>query len=122
MPLTVNRAGNIYGLQAVLLESDWFRAGVLPEVGAKIYDLVSKPAGRNLLWHNPRILPQRYPIDGNFDNYWCGGWDDAFPTCDPCEYHGEQYPSLGELRSVKWQVEDSGTDGDSVFARLFAFG
>jgi len=105
-----------------MLESDWLRASVLPEVGAKIYDLIWKPEGRNLLWHNPRILPQPYPLDGNFDNYWCGGWDDGFPTCDPCEYRGEQYPGLGELRSLKWRIKDSGTDGEKVFVELFAFG
>jgi galactose mutarotase-like enzyme len=122
MPVSVNLAGIIHNVQAVVLESDWLRASLLPEVGAKIYDLIWKPVGRNILWHNPRILPQTYPIDGNFDNYWCGGWDDGFPTCDPCEYRGEQYPGLGELRSVKWQVEDSGTDGEKVFVKLLAFG
>jgi hypothetical protein len=109
-------------MPAVLLESDWFRASVLPAVGAKIYDLVWKPTGRNILWHNPRILPQAYPIDGNFDNYWCGGWDDGFPTCDPCEYGGEQYPGLGELRSVGWRVEAAGAAGEEAFVKLSAFG
>jgi hypothetical protein len=122
MPLSVNPAGNVHGAKAVLLESDWLGASVLPEVGAKTYDLLWKPAGRHILWHNPRIVPQAYPIDGNFDNYWCGGWDDAFPTCDPCEYRGEQYPGLGELRSVKWQVEDSEAGSERVFVKLFAFG
>jgi galactose mutarotase-like enzyme len=122
MPVSLNIRSRIYDLQAVVLENDWLRASVLPEVGAKIYDLIWKPAGRNLLWHNPRILPQIYPIDGNFDNYWCGGWDDGFPTCDPCEYRGEQYPGLGELRSLKWQVENSGADGEKVFVKFFALG
>src|SRR5215469_14973993 len=99
MPLTLNLTARIHDVEAVVLENDWLRASVLPGVGAKIYDLIWKAAGRNLLWHNPRILPQAYPVDGNFDNYWCGGWDDGFPTCDPCDYRGESYPGLGELRS-----------------------
>ncbi len=122
MPLSLNLAGRIQDVPVVLLESDWLRASILPTVGAKIYDLVWKPAGKDILWHNPRILPQTYPVDGNFDNYWCGGWDDAFPTCDPCEYRGESYRGLGELRSVRWQVEDSGCDNEKVFVKLFAFG
>ena len=121
MHLSVNLSA-INGLQAVELENDWFRASVLPEPGAKIYDLVWKPSARNILWHNPRILPQAYPVDGNFDNYWCGGWDDGFPTCDPCEYRGEQYPALGELRSLRWRVEDSGADSHTAFVKLSAFG
>ena len=122
MPVSLNLTGQIHDLQAVVPETDWFRASVLPEVGAKIYDLVWKLAGRNLLWHNPRILPQTYPIDGAFDNYWCGGWDDGFPTCDPCDYRGELYPGLGELRSLRWQVQDSCADREKVSVRLFTFG
>ena len=122
MPLSLNLAGRIHEVQAVVLESDWLRASVLPAVGAKIYDLVWKPAGRDILWHNPRIPPQTYPVDGNFDNYWCGGWDDGFPTCDTCEYGGEQYPALGELRSVKWQVEAASADADKALVKLMAFG
>src|SRR5581483_4282870 len=122
MPMNLDLDGRINDVRAVVLENDWFRASVLPEVGAKIYDLVWKPTGRQILWHNPRILPQSYPVDGNFDNYWCGGWDDGFPTCDPCEYRGEQYQILGELRSVKWRVNAAGTDGERALVKLGAFG
>jgi len=122
MPFSLNLKARIHDVQAVVLESDWLRASVLPEVGAKIYDLIWKPGDRNLLWHNSRILPQTYPIDANFDNYWCGGWDDGFPTCDPCEYRGESYPALGELRSVRWQVIDSGANRQEAFVKLASFG
>jgi Domain of unknown function (DUF5107) len=77
MLLSLNRTDRIHDLHVVILENDWLRASVLPGVGAKIYDLIWKATGRNLLWHNPRILPQSYPVDGNFDNYWCGGWDEG---------------------------------------------
>lgn len=77
---------------------------ILPEIGAKIYDLIDKSTGQNFLWHNARIPPQRYAVEANFDNYWCGGWDDAFPTCETCTHQGELYPNLGELRSVHWQT------------------
>lgn len=90
------------------LENRALRLTILPEVGAKIYDLVSLRTGRALLWHNPRIEPQPYPIDSIFDNYWCGGWDDCFPTCDGCRFQGAEYPDLGELRSLKWRVEECG--------------
>jgi hypothetical protein len=122
MALSVDPASEIHGIRGVTLESDWFRASVLPVIGAKIYDLVWKPTERNILWHNPRISPQVYPIDGNFDNYWCGGWDDGFPTCDPCEYGGEQYGCLGELRSLRWQVEEVSATGERALVRLSAFG
>ncbi len=94
------------GLVRVLhLANDALAISVLPECGAKIFDLVDKTTGQNFLWHNPRILPRQYPVDANFDNYWCGGWDDGFPTCESCTHKGELYPNIGELRSVTWRVE-----------------
>ena len=122
MSLKLSLDGSCHNMPAVILENDWLRASVLPGSGAKLYDLIWKPTDRNLLWHNPRILPQPSPIDGNFDNYWCGGWDEGFPTCDPCEYRGEAYPALGELRSVQYQVQAAGADGDKVSVKLAGFG
>jgi hypothetical protein len=99
-------------MNAIRLQNDSLTLSVLPEVGAKIYDLLDLRSGYNFLWHNPRIAPQPYPIEANFDNYWCGGWDDGFPTCEACIHRGEQYPNLGELRSVHWTVE--GQDDSSL--------
>jgi hypothetical protein len=120
---TIARTSNAVGnLRTIELENDWFRVTVLPEVGAKIYDLVWKPTSRNYLWHNPRITPQPYPIDANFDNYWCGGWDDAFPTCDECDVKGEHFPNLGELRSLRWEAGFIGREGGDVVAELTSLG
>jgi hypothetical protein len=105
-------------VRTIELENDWLKASLLPEVGAKIYDLIWKARGRNLLWHNPRIAPQAYSVEGSFDNYWCGGWDDCFPTCDACEFQGEQYPNLGEFRSLSWTIESQ----SCTAATLSAFG
>ena len=113
---------NIHGLRAIQLENEWLNISILPDVGAKLYDLHWKPSRRDFLWHNPRILPQTFAIEANFDNYWCGGWDEGFPTCDACEYKGESYPNLGELRSLRWNVLAADRDGDDFVARLCAFG
>ena len=122
MPATVNTESKIHGLDAVQLENEWLRISILPGVGAKIYDLVRKGSGRNFLWHNPRIAPQPFPIEANFDNYWCGGWDEGFPTCDACDFRGEHYPNLGELRSLRWTVERAQGDGEDAVVKLSAFG
>ena len=96
------------------LENEYIEVVILPEVGAKILRVVSRETGVDLLWQNPRVQPQRFPIDSNFDNYWCGGWDDAFPTCEACSFGGEQYPNLGELRSLEWQIEKVEHVGDPM--------
>jgi len=110
------------GLRILQLENEWLSLSILPEVGAKILTLFDKKTARNVLWENPRIRPQRFPIDANFDNYWCGGWDDAFPTADACVHQGEPFPNVGELRSLLWQVEDLSAAGSSAVARLSAYG
>jgi galactose mutarotase-like enzyme len=103
-------------MSSILIENDFLRVTVLPGIGAKIFDLIHRPTGFNFLWHNPRIEPQPYPIEANFDNYWCGGWDDAFPTCETCTYRGEQYPNLGELRSIAWSVEEQSAESVTLSA------
>lgn len=109
-------------IRQLVLENDRLKLTILPEVGGKIYDLILKSSGRNLLWHNPRILPQTYPIDGNFDNYWCGGWDEGFPTCDECDHKGEHYPNLGELRSLRWEVKTAEETEQGATVQLGAYG
>jgi galactose mutarotase-like enzyme len=102
-----------------VLENERLRLVVLPEVGAKLYSLVDKRADREVLWHNPRLEP-RLPVFGqNFDDWWSGGWDEVFPTCDVSTHQGETYPYLGKLWSLPWtwQVEDTGPAAVSVYLR-----
>lgn len=121
-PALIKPNASIHSLRAIQLENESLALSILPDVGAKIYDLIWKPTGRNFLWHNPRVLPQTFAIEANFDNYWCGGWDEGFPTCDACEHKGEMYPNLGELRSVHWNVVSTERERGDMVARLRAFG
>ena len=116
------RKRGLGSLTTVDLENRWLKVRVLPDLGAKIFDLIWKPTGRNFLWHNPRIAPQIYPMEADFANYWCGGWDDFFPTCDECVFREQRYPSLGELRSLRWNVDRVGRRGRDVVAQLSALG
>lgn len=99
-----------HDLRVIVLENAFLRLTVLPEVGAKIYDFIFRPADRNFLWHNPRLEPRRPVFGGNFDDWWSGGWDEVFPTCDVSTHKGETYPYLGELWSLpwEWRVEQDG--------------
>lgn len=112
-------------VRTVRLQNEALTVTLLPSVGAKTYDLIDRSTGQNFLWHNPRIAPQPYAVEANFDNYWCGGWDDAFPTCEACTHAGEAYPNLGELRSITWGVDEHHEEGHNeveAFARLSAGG
>jgi galactose mutarotase-like enzyme len=117
--LTASKSANT---SLIRLENELLEVSVFSGTGAKVFDLIDQRTGHNFLWHNPRIGPQAYPIEANFDNYWCGGWDDGFPTCEACTHNGEQYPNLGEFRSVDWKVEALDQSNAQPSVTLSAFG
>ena len=102
----------VHGFPAWILENRALRVVVVPELGGKVLELVDKAADRDLLWHNPRTPPRRAPFGAHFDDWWCGGWDEVFPTGDVAHLHGEPLPYMGELWSVPWSVrEEPGPEG-----------
>lgn len=104
-------------LQVVRLENDELRVDVLPELGGKIWSLVHRPSGRELLWHNPHVPPQRQRFGGCFDDAWSGGWDELLPTDVPTPIaYGDTLPDHGEVWSqpCQWQVLEAGDERVSV--------
>jgi hypothetical protein len=72
------------GLKVVRLENDFMRLDVLPEADGKIYNLVHKPSGRNVLCHNPRVPPARHGFGACYDDNWSGDRDKLIPNDIPC--------------------------------------
>lgn len=121
MTARVVRGWRLGDLEAVVLENAALKVTILPELGAKVFELVDKAADRDLLWHNERTPPRRAPYGAHFDDWWSGGWDEIFPTGDRAGLHGELLPYMGELWSVPWTVETA-TDGDEAIVACRAFG
>jgi len=120
MPTRIDSDWQYRGLQVVRLENDLLCVDVLPELGAKIWNFVHKPSGRNLLWHNPHLPPSRQPFGQHFDDVWCGGWDELAPNDVPTPVAcGDTLPDHGEIWSQpqKWQVTE---DGPGRVAATFA--
>src|SRR5512139_1217139 len=97
------------GLQVVRLENDLLCIDILPELGAKIYNFVHKPSGRNLLWHNPTLPPAPQQYGAAFDDNWSGGWDELLPNDlpRPAEApYGDLLPDHGEFwsQAAGWEV------------------
>jgi Domain of unknown function (DUF5107) len=99
---------SVRGFGAAILENEILRVTVLPELGGKIYQLVYKPADRDLLYHHPRVEIRRPVFGVNVDDWWTGGIEDAIPTGYPCAFRGEQLPYLGEVWSMPWTLERDG--------------
>ncbi|MFB3920885.1 MAG: DUF5107 domain-containing protein [Terriglobia bacterium] len=108
---TVDTSWSFRPFRAVILENQSLRVVVLPELGGRIWSILAKSYNRELLWHNPRIPPQTAPFGAVFDNVWCGGWEEMFPSPAPSVINGESYPDHGEVWCVPWHSETSCDSG-----------
>mgnify|MGYP001126844137 CR=1 FL=1 len=105
--------------KTVILENDFVKVTIVPEIGARIFEFIDKENNIDLLWHHPRN-DLRQPVFGNnCDDWWTGGIDDVFPTDFPCEYRGEKLPYLGEVWSVEWEYEITKKDKRYVEVHLY---
>jgi galactose mutarotase-like enzyme len=113
---TVSDEWTYRGFTALILENEHLRTVILPGHGARVVELVSKWARRDMLYHHPRVH-MRAPVFGaNADDWWTGGIDEVLPTGHPCVVDGEQLPFLGEVWSQPWQhrITANGPDAAGV--------
>lgn len=89
-------------IRSVILENQFLKLTIFPQLGAKIYDLIYKPRRKNILWHNLRIPPSKVPFGAAFDDVWSGGWDEIFPNDAPSSVGNDRYPDMGEIWSIDW--------------------
>ncbi len=93
--LRLNTDWSYRGLRVITLENDLLRLQILPEAGAKIWQITHLPHGADLLWNNPRIPPARHTIHTRYDDVWSGGWDELFPNDPETTIGEERYPITG---------------------------
>lgn len=113
MSVRVDDRWSYAGLPLLRIENSRLCVDVLPAMGGKILHLIDKAADRNVLWRNPRVTPRPGPLQADVDDYFSGGWDDAFPTGDACRNeYGERLPYMGEIwnLSLRARVERAGPD------------
>jgi hypothetical protein len=114
---TIETDRSFRAFRAVALENRNLRVTILPELGGRIWSVVYKPHDRELLWHNPRIPLGKAPFRAVFDNVWCGGWEEMFPSPAPSVINGESYPDHGEVWCLAWEATTESA-GDTVSVRL----
>jgi galactose mutarotase-like enzyme len=103
------------------LHADELFLSVFPEAGGKILELVHKPTGFNLLWQNPRVGLRSTYAGAVFDDVWCGGWDELFPTDPPCSLDGNTYHDHGDLWIGPWEWSVEQDDGETATLHLRRF-
>jgi hypothetical protein len=99
------------GEPVIRIENAALVVDLAPSMGGKILHLVDKVADRNVLWRHPHALPRPGPLGSNVDDYYAGGWDDAFPTGLPSKNrYGDDLPALGEVWNLPLsaRIEEGG--------------
>lgn len=112
--VTIRPGTAVSGLRAIEMENEFVRLLVLPEAGAKVWQITYKPLAADLLWNNPSLGPARQALYASYDDSWSGGWDELFPNDEAGELLGYRLPDHGELWTGEWQadrIEDAGAPG-----------
>jgi galactose mutarotase-like enzyme len=109
-------------LQSVVLSNATLEVVVFPEAGARIYSIFHKPSQTEFLWHHPVNAPRSNQSGEWFDDVFCGGWDELFPTCEACEFQGVHVPDHGELWSTSWEwsIEHAGLTSPCLYTGVTA--
>ncbi|WP_435135777.1 DUF5107 domain-containing protein [Actinacidiphila sp. bgisy144] len=95
-------------LDALVVENDRLRATVLPGLGGRLYSLLHKPTGRELLYRNPVFQPADFALAGAWFSggvEWnLGATGHAAHTCAPLHAARVTAPDGGEmLRLWEWE-------------------
>jgi hypothetical protein len=112
MDFSVSTNWTYRGLRTVILENRLLRVVILPEAGAKIWQITYKPLDADLLWNNPRVPPTRLPMNSRYDDVWSGGWDELFPNDEAASIDGDLYPDHGEFWTGEWRTEPFSTNDE----------
>jgi len=96
---------SLHGMNTICLENNNLRVVMLPEAGARIWQIVYKPFDAELLWNNPNVVPAKHGVYASYDEVWSGGWDELFPNDEAGTLLGNALPDHGELWTGSWQAE-----------------
>lgn len=103
------------GSEAWKLQNDALCAIILPGHGGKVASLVLRHKGFELLFQNPKPGFSKARCGDDFSRFEACGFDEAFPTVDPCTVTVEgqpvAYPDHGELWSAAFTARP---DGDAL--------
>src|SRR3984957_20178936 len=106
------------GLTEISIRGEFVTLVIVPEAGGKILQLIDNESGFNVLWQNPRVPMGRTYAGAPFDDVWCGGWDDIFPTDAPCEINVNAFHDHGDLWIAPWTWSLEKDDPDETILRL----
>ena len=106
----------IQGWKAEVLENDFLKVSVIPELGAKIAQIKDKHANYDWLWEDPTRPLRARQVTDKYDEHDITGFDECFPNIGISSYPGDPdliLPDHGELWSQAWSCEKT---NDSIIS------
>ncbi|MEZ4830888.1 MAG: DUF5107 domain-containing protein [Caldilineaceae bacterium] len=100
--------------RTIVIENDFMRLTLLPELGGRIYRWEDKQSGRDILYHNPVVKPTHWGVRG----WWLalGGMEWGFPLPDHglYEYTPWRSETIADDSSASVRLYHSGPNGLEV--------
>lgn len=106
-------------LKTIVMENRRIRAILMPELGAKLWQLHHKPTETDFLWHNPQLEPQLVGPDSVYDDVFFGGWDELYPNDEAEVIGGKLFPDHGEIWLLPWKHEIVKSDSEEAVLHLW---
>lgn len=116
------------GLRALAIENECLRVTILLDKGADIVEFRDKQTDLDMLWASPMglrapfsVMPTSYNPDGNYLDFYEGGWQELFPSIgDPGEVRGAKLGVHGEACLLPWSWKLLEESGEKVSVELNA--
>ncbi len=119
MTQAVVTPGRVGAFEAFTLENRYLRAVVIPELGARVWELEDRVRGRQWIWHREGVPLAASAPGAVYDEVWAGGWEELFPNDAPGHLEGRALPDHGEWWTMAWRPVQSGS-GPEARLRLSA--
>lgn len=115
------------GMQAVWMENDHLRIGILAGRGSDIFEFYYKPAGIDFMLRlskgiiNPRHhFSQIRDTPNQMEDYYYGGWQEALPNSPTFNYRGASLGQHGEVWMIPWKCAVVKDGPEEVAVKLWA--
>ena len=111
-------------MQAVFLENDLLKIGILPDRGSDIFEFRYKPKEMDFLLRlrkgiqNPqKKFSQIRNTGSQFEDYYYGGWQVCLPNSAAFNYRGAELGQHGEVSLIPWSFDVIHESPDRVSAK-----
>jgi len=82
----------------LVLENDYLKVTLLPELGGRVYQMIYKPTGHNELYQNPVIKPTQWGPLSCDENWWLAAG--GIEWCLPVQEHGYEWGEPWHYRAL----------------------